>query len=366
MLLIRPCTFKDLDDLMAISHAVGRGMTSMPADEAAWKEKINDSIRAFSAAGQEKSSNTYFMVLEDSESGRVVGTTAIYTGVGLNKPFYSYKVSTLVSSCNDLEMTRQAKVLSMVNDYTGSTEIGSLFLLPEYRKPGVGQFLSRARYMALADFPHCFGEQVIAELRGWQDTEGNSPLWDHLGHTFFGIDFQQAVTTAALKGTQFISDLMPKYPIYIDLLPAAAREVIGKPHDSSAPALNMLKKEGFQFTGYVDLFDGGPSVQVAAQEIHTVRDSNIGYCRLSSELSENDVLYMISNGKLENYRVALATAHQDKQGNLLISPDTAKALQLREGDTLRYILARSQSSAAMQVRSMPENRLTYCENRLSA
>ncbi len=39
MLLIRPCTFKDLDDLMAISHAVGRGMTSMPADETAWQEK---------------------------------------------------------------------------------------------------------------------------------------------------------------------------------------------------------------------------------------------------------------------------------------------------------------------------------------
>ncbi len=347
MLLIRPCTFKDLDDLLAISHAVGRGMTSMPADEAAWQEKISASLRAFSAAAQDTPSNTYFMVLEDSETGRVVGTTAIYTGVGLNKPFYSYKVSTLVSSCNDLAVTRQARVLSMVNDYTGATEIGSLFLLPEYRKPGVGQFLSRARYMALADFPHCFGEQVIAELRGWQDAQGNSPLWDHLGHTFFGIDFQQAVTTAALKGTQFISDLMPKYPIYIDLLPAAAREVIGKPHDSSAPALNMLKKEGFQFTGYVDLFDGGPSVQVAAREIHTVRDSSTGYCQLSGDITAEDQQFMISNTQLDSYRVALAPARLDERGNLLISPATAKAIQLEQGDTLRYILARSHAAAAL-------------------
>jgi len=348
MLFIRPCTFKDLDDLMAISHAVGRGMTSMPADETAWQEKISASIQAFSADARKKPDNTYFMVLEDSDSGRVVGTTAIYTGVGLNKPFYSYKVSTLVSSCNDLEVTRQAKVLTMVNDYTGTTEIGSLFLLPEYRKPGVGQFLSRARYMTIADFPHCFDEQIIAELRGWQDPQGNSPLWDHLGHTFFGIDFQKAVTTAALKGTQFISDLMPKYPIYIDLLPAAAREVIGKPHDSSAPALNMLKKEGFQYTGYVDLFDGGPSVQVAAQEIHTVRDSSTGRYKLSQELTDSDQQYMISNGKLETYRVALAPARLDSQGNLLITPDTAKGLQLQAGDSLRYIPARSRSAGAMQ------------------
>ena len=33
------------------------------------------------------------------------------------------------------------RVLHMVNDYTGASEIGSLFLLPEYRRDGIGKFL---------------------------------------------------------------------------------------------------------------------------------------------------------------------------------------------------------------------------------
>lgn len=350
MLLIRPCQMRDLNDLMEISHAVGDGMTSMPACENAWREKLIASTRAFSEAGKEDAVSTWFMVMEDYDTGKVVGTTAIYTGIGLNRPFYSYKISTLVSSSHDLETTRQAKVLSMVNDYTGATEIGSLFLLPEYRKPGLGQFLSRARYMTLADFPHRFGDTVMAELRGWQDSEGRSPLWDNLASKFFGIDFQDAVNTTALKGTQFISDLMPKYPIYIDLLPQAARDVIGKPHDSSAPALNMLKKEGFQFTGYVDLFDGGPSVQAPAQEIHTVRDSRTAECVISDEVAEDAPLYMVSNGQLENYCVALVPAQPNEAGQLLISPTTADALQLTNSGRSRYIEFRpaqaGQASAA--------------------
>lgn len=337
MLLIRPCQMSDLDDLMEISHAVGDGMTSMPACENAWREKLEASARAFSEAGKKDAVSTWFMVLEDHDTGKVIGTTAIYTGIGLEKPFYSYKISTLVSSSNELKTTRQARVLSMVNDYTGATEIGSLFLRPEYRKPGLGQFLSRARYMTLADFPERFGDTVMAELRGWQDDEGRSPLWDNLGSTFFGIEFQDAVNTTALKGTQFISDLMPKYPIYIDLLPQAARDVIGKPHDSSAPALNMLKKEGFQWAGYVDLFDGGPTVQAPAQEIHTVRDSSYSRTLIVDNLPEDAGLYMVSNGNLENYSVGLVPAQVNALGELEISVTSAEALGLSTGSNTRFI-----------------------------
>ena len=345
MLVIRPSQISDIDDLMAISHAVGRGMTSMPADGGAWREKLTASQRAFSDAGANDSSSTYFMVLEDHLTGRVVGTTAIYTGIGLQLPFYSYKISTLVSSSTELAITRQAKVLSMVSDYTGATEIGSLFVLPQYRKPGVGQFLSRGRYLAMADFPERFGDLVMAELRGWQDEQGNSPLWQHLGSKFFDLDFQQAVNTVALKGSQFISDMMPKYPIYLDLLPQAAREVIGQPHQSSAPALNLLRKEGFQFSGYVDLFDGGPSVQATTQEIHTVRDSRSVAWQPSDRPNEGDALMILSNGKLANYRLTMAPARLNRHGALVISPQTAEALQLGAGESVRYVSASNASAA---------------------
>jgi len=336
MLIIRPCRSEDLNDLMAMSQAVGKGMTSMPADKEAWLEKIAASRRSFSSQGANDAVGTYFMVLEDTESGKVVGTTALYTGIGLNRPFYSYKLSTLVSSSSCLETTRKTEVLSMVNDYTGATEVGSLFLMPEARRPGVGQLLSRCRYLTLADFPQHFGDTVMAELRGWQDEQGRSPLWEYLGSKFFGIEFQDAVTTAALKGTQFISDLMPKYPIYVDLLPEEARAVIGKPHESSAPALHMLKKEGFRFTGYVDLFDGGPSVQVAREEIRTVRESCLSAIEINDAVDEGDDLYMVSNGEIDDYRIALIPGRIDQHGLLQINTASARALHLDQGGQARY------------------------------
>lgn len=352
MLIIRPCKESDLDDLMNISHAVGKGMTSMPADEAAWLEKINASAHAFNSAQPAAQSNTYFMVLEDTATGHLAGTTAIYTGVGLSRPFYSYKISTLVSSSSDLDMIRKTQVLNIVNDYTGSTEVGSIYLLPEYRKPGVGQFLSRARFLAMADFPERFGDQVIAELRGWQDENGRSPLWDNLGKPFFGIEFQDAVNTAALKGSQFISDLMPKYPIYISLLPQEAQEVIGKPHDFSAPALFMLKKEGFQFSGYVDLFDGGPSVQADTKEIRSVKDSCSSHFQVVSNLPASSQMYLVSNEDLDDYRVALAPGKVTENGDFIIDQATFQSLQLAVGGLVRFItmnkssVRKTQSEAA--------------------
>lgn len=343
MLIIRPCQTSDLPDLLHISHVVGKGMTSMPADEEAWMQKIIASAESFNSQQPPKAVSTCFMVLEDTRTGHLAGTTAIYTGVGLNRPFYSYKISTLVNSSKDLDLIRHTRALSLVNDYTGATEIGSLYLLPEYRKPGVGQFLSRSRFLLLADFPSRFGKQVIAELRGWQDDTGRSPLWENLGKPFFGIEFQDAVNTAALKGTQFISDLMPKYPIYIELLPREAQAVIGKPHDSSAPALHMLRKEGFQFNGYVDLFDGGPSVQCETEQIISVRDSQALPLLPCDTLPDTAPQMLISNAQLDNYKVVLAQARINTRGQLEVTRQTQAALGSTV-NTVRCLSLRASSS----------------------
>ena len=330
MLLIRPCQMSDLDDLMVLSRAVGRGMTSMPADEAAWLSKIEATTRSFSAQGAEDAMGTYFMVLEDPASGRVVGTTAIYTGIGLDRPFYSYKVSTLVSSSSDLAVTRQARVLSMVNDYTGATEVGSLFVLPEYRKPGVGQFLSRARFLTMADFPERFGETVMAELRGWQDENGNSPLWQHLGSQFFGIEFQDAVNTEALKGTQFISDLMPKYPIYVDLLPPEAREVIGRCHVEGIGAMKLLEWEGFRFERVVDIFDGGPQVSTQRKNIRTICESHVVTFELGMP-GDRAKDALVSTDSLENFRTAWAKIDTRSDSIAVMDQAVFDALKIKPG-----------------------------------
>ncbi len=304
MLVIRPAVKADLDTLLNISLATGPGMTSMPADREMWHRRLAHSEAAFSP-GFDDVSGTYFMVLEDSSTGAVVGSTAIYTGIGRKRPFYSYKLSTLVNYSSHLDRTQTHRVLHLVNDYTGVTEIGSLYLDPDYRRDGNGAFISRGRYLLLAGLRERFADVVIAEMRGWQDGDGNSPFWEHLGKKFFGIGFENADYLNAVNGTQFISDLMPRYPIYVDLLPESARDVIGRPHEDSARALSLLRREGFYCADYVDIFDGGPTVQCRTDDIVSVR--SVRRATITDIVDDRQLVgeasFIIGNDAIDEYRI---------------------------------------------------------------
>ena len=75
------------------------------------------------------------------------------------------------------------------------------------------------------------------------------------------MDFDRADYLTGVGQKTFVAELMPKHPIYIDLLPETARAVIREPHPNTRPALSLLESEGFRCEGYVDIFDAGPTVQ---------------------------------------------------------------------------------------------------------
>jgi arginine/ornithine succinyltransferase subunit-like protein len=117
-----------------------------------------------------------------------------------------------------------------------------------------------------------FSPHLFAELRGCSDEQGQSPFWDALGH-HFDIPFADADRLTGTGMKTFIAELMPAYPIYISLLPEAAREVIGQVHPNTAPARAILEKEGFSWRGSVDIFDAGPVLEANTDQIRAVRDS---------------------------------------------------------------------------------------------
>ena len=340
MIGIREAKLNDLDQLMEISSATGSGMSSMPTNLQSWRGKLEKSEESFAKEATKAQGEVYFLVMEDSVTGKIVGTTAIYAGVGLTQPFYSYKVSKLVSFSKELDKTNHMEVLHLVNDFTGSTEIGSLYLDPDYRKDGNGRFLSRCRFLMLADFPDRFGDIIIAEMRGWQDEEGHSPFWEHLGRKFFGLGFENADFMSAVKGNQFITDLMPRHPIYSDLLPDSARNAVGVPHSASAPALNLLKKEGFRESGYVDIFDGGPTVQCQLRNIQSYQDAATGIVRniIPDDNFDIEKLFIISNKDPRNYRFVRAPLVVDDDQQITIGIEAAKVLNIEIGQTLSFVL----------------------------
>lgn len=333
MMRIRPVRIDDHKEILELAHIAGIGMSSLPQDADVLKKKIANAVKSFEGGDDCPKEPNYLFVLEDTEKKKLAGTTGIVAHVGLTRPFYSYKLSMIVQASPPLDIYSQQQVLHMVNDYTNASEIGSLFLHPDYRRDGLGRFLSRCRYLMIAEFPELFSDIVISEVRGVQDEKGDSPFYDNLARHFFKMDFKQADYIYATQGGQFIADLMPKYPIYVNLLSKEAQAVIGKPLAASLPALQLLKSEGFRYEGYVDLFDAGPTMQVEMAEIATVRESKKAEVVAIDDAVQGS--YMVCNTDVAGFTIVRGGLEQREEG-VAITSGIAKALGVKPGDKVRF------------------------------
>lgn len=296
--LVRPVAPQDLGVLTELATALGPGMTTLPADQKVLGEKIESSVETF-AGKREPSAAQYLLVLEDVTGGGILGVAAVYPSIGHPYGFFSYKVSQLVRRSRKLGVGAKIELLTLANDYSGATEVGSLAVLPSLRGTGAGRLLARSRYMLIGAFPDRFAPRVMAEMRGWQDDAGRSPFWDAVGARFFDMEFDAADRMSAVDGAEFIADLMPTHPIYTALLSPEARKAIGKPHKASAPAMAMLLAEDFRYEGNVDVFDAGPQVHAERDHIRTIMQS---FVAPAADAGRPGPL-LVSNRDLQGFRV---------------------------------------------------------------
>lgn len=77
-----------------------------------------------------KSEQGYVFVLEDTDTGTVAGIYAIEVAVGLNDPWYNYRVGTMVHASKELNVYNALPTLFLCNDHTGASELCTLFLDP--------------------------------------------------------------------------------------------------------------------------------------------------------------------------------------------------------------------------------------------
>ncbi|MFC3051747.1 arginine N-succinyltransferase [Kordiimonas pumila] len=335
MFVVRPSRMNDLDGLQALAQKTGIGFTSLPDDRPTLKKKLQASIEAFESDGDTATSNSYLLMMEDTKTGKIVGTAAIIVGVGLERPFYNYRLLRQTQVCYDPPTRVDTELLHLANDFSLDTEVATLFLDPDYRRDNLGKLLAKARYMFIASHPERFTDRVFAEMRGWVDENNNSPFWEAIGRHFFGMDFKTADEINGMGNSQFIADLMPKFPIYTALLPEAAQEVIGRPQDAARPAYRLLEKEGFRYTGAVDIFDAGPVLEVDKSLIWTARNSIEATLGGTVDGVTENPAYLIANPDLKNFRVTMAHVVDGSRGVWLCS-DAAQALDLKEGDALLY------------------------------
>ncbi|MCW2390446.1 arginine N-succinyltransferase [Sphingobium sp. B1D7B] len=336
---VRPATTTDIDAIYTLAGQTGPGFTNLPHDREALFARLERSQRSFEAQLSQPDDELYMFALEEAGTGRIGGTALIFSSVGTKKPFYSYKLTRLSQHSRQLDRIVTTSVLNLVNDFAGASEVGGLFLVPELRRSGLGVLLARSRYLFMAMHRTRFGQQVLTELRGWQEPEGVSPFWEGLTRRFFDLEFADADRFHALNGNQFIADLMPKHPIYTTLLPPEAQAAIGKPHASGAAAMKLLAAEGFRYDGYVDLFDAGPTMQADVDDLRAVKESREAAAFSDAPPSQTQARPMLlAAGDLLDFRAWRAAGQIDAEAERLTLPADAIALgRLSEGATARYL-----------------------------
>ena len=332
MLVVRPAGPADLDHLLELAILSGPGFTSLPEDPDALAERLDLSQASFEGRVPWQEA-WYTLMLEDGDTGDIDGVGSVKATVGLKRPFFSFRVVNNTVQSPSLGVKLDHQTLVLVNECTGWTEVGSLFLKADRRKGGAGRLLSQSRYMLIGAQPDLFADMVLAELRGVFTPDGACPFWDHVAHKFFPMGFEAPDRMTGSTGKQFILGLAPRPPIYVELLPEPARAVIGKVHPQGVPAMALLESEGFRPNGLVDIFDAGPTVACGRDNIRTVRDAR----RLKVELVDTvqaELPALISTDSVAAFRAVRAKADIDGDA-VRLTAETAAALKVRSGDTVR-------------------------------
>jgi|SRR5690606_15210532 len=332
-MLVRAARINDLPALLGLAVEAGSGLTSLPASEERLERRLHTVAASF--AGKLPVADADYLFVLENEQGQVVGTSGVVAAAGLREPWYSYRRGLTVTASRELNVYRQQPTLFLTNDLTGASALCSLFLSQPHRHSLYGRLLSRARFIHMAEFAGDFAPRIIAEMRGLSDSQGRSPFWDSLGQHFFRMDFARADFLTGTGNKSFIAEMMPKFPLYACFLSEEARAAMGRVHPDSEPALAMLLEEGLQDQGYIDIFDGGVTLEAQFNQVRSIRESQTLLLAIGTP-GENAANWLIHNRGRADCRITAGPARV-AAGTLVVAADTAECLRLRAGTPVRAV-----------------------------
>ncbi|MCV2353945.1 arginine N-succinyltransferase [Paucibacter sp. B2R-40] len=305
-LLLRPVALADLPALERIACASEHGISSLPNDQTKLLARIERSLEAFASPDDASGEETYLFVLEDCARGEVVGSSGIAASAGFHDRFYSYRNEFVVHASPALGVSNRLHTLHLCHDLSGYTLLTSFYIDPAYAHGPAPQLLSRARLLFILQFAERFNERIAAENPGLADPSGQSPFWDAVGRRFFDMDYPQAEAVTGGRNKAFIADLMPHSPIYVPLLPEAAQWAIGQLHPVGELPFSILQDEGFDADTYIDIFDGGPTVEANLALLRSVRHARKLELRAADLNAGLPVWHLAVNGERAGFRAVLA------------------------------------------------------------
>ena len=334
MYVVRPAELADLPKLEVLARRENRRVHTLPKQRDALARQIERSVASFAGAAAMPAGESYTFVLEASD-GRLAGTASLVAQAGAEASFLSFRqdmmhqLSPVPHVCNDVE------TLMLCADLSGYSQLAGYHAPARGLDPAYKALLGRARVMYAALAPQRFAPKFFASLPGPLDKRSGSPFWDAIGRHFFQMDFMQV--EGVLEGARnrsLIVGLMPHYPVYMALLPDAARRVVGAVDPCARTAFGILRGEGFESNDYVDICDGGPVLQAS---LHALKSSAASLRRRVAPRvrggGSGAQRYLVSNAREYGFRaIAVSCDAVEQQDAITLAPGQCRLLDVGAGD----------------------------------
>lgn len=319
------------DDLLQLVDLAKQfNLLNLPGDRKVISEKIDRSEQSF-AGKLPKHQSEYVFVVEDVEEKAIVGSSLVLAKHGNEDvPHSFFKIFKRDHFSQDLGIGFIHQVLRFQLDFDGPTEIGGLLVDKAYRRrpEKLGKQISLSRFLYMGLYPEKFEERVLCELTPPLTDEGRSEFWEALGRRFTGLPYQEA-DLLSQSHKEFIESLFPQDDIYLCLLDAKARLVLGRVGEATKPAQHLLESIGFSYLDEVDPFDGGPHYGANTCDILPIKHGKRLLVNDFKDSSYKDQYLVATTGG--DFRVCLASV-DIRDGEVAIAPKAKQILGVENNE----------------------------------
>jgi len=335
MLFVRPGRLADLDALEHMARTAQPVLHSLPHDRRALEARVALSEDSFRADVDFPGEEFYLFVLEDSETGKLMGTASIIAAAGYSDPFYAFRNDALIHASRELHVNRKIHALTMSHELTGKSRLAGYYIDPSLRGDAAAHLLSRARMMYIAANRRRFTSEVFSLLLGVTDEHGVSPFWEAVGRKFFGRDFADIEIESGGRSRTFIAEVMPTYPIYVPLLPEAAQCVLGEPDSNALLAYEIHLEEGFETDRFIDIFDAGPVLTAQVDRSASVARNETRVVHETAAAASGAAYLIAHNGVDGEFRCVLGDLPSTKSEGAPLAQAARAALGVQDGNAVR-------------------------------
>src|SRR3989338_1276573 len=343
MFVLRSVRLDDFKQILSLSKMLAAVNLAQQPEEL--QKQIQKSIAAFSGETRNKGEADYIFCIEDTESNKIIGTSMIMAQHGTREsPHFYFQVLRLEKFSQTIHSGIVHQVLRLGYDMDGPTEVVGLVLHPAFRHAGkhLGKQLSWSRFLYIAMHRRRFKDRVIAEFLPPLTPDGKSLLWEAIGQKFTNLPYLEA-DRISRKNKEFILSLFPRQDIYICLLEARVRELIGQIGEDSLPAKKMLESIGFKYLEMIDPFDGGPHYGARMSDVSLIKKVKASKFK-KANVRQWKTIGIVGHDKEEEFK-AIVTDYKTEGKHIYLPTEARETLGIEPGDTLHFLPFEQASNA---------------------